>query len=887
MGDEEGYYFSADDFTSHIYVLGGTGTGKTNLLLRMMLLLLGEEGQREFPCSVVFIDPAGDASLLLAETLEDWKNLTILDPLNVSFAFNPVGLYPPLKEKHEKALQMQTQVGELVSLLQDLVKTDPSMAPRLHWIYRGTLFFLYSFGDNPTFLDLYNFMTELSRRDREEVSSIFRRADIAEEILVRTMEAIAALEKNAYAPVLNRISNFVMPPDSLTSRTFCARNTTLDMEGMLVPGRATVLRLDKSLPGDFREMVTGALVMKIWFLVQARARRLEKEGKGPSARTPVILFIDEFQNVQKLNMLTTMLSEGRKFGLSLCFAHQYLSQIESDGLVDAILANAGTVCALRCSPDDASKLSKVLGEKYKEELVLMPKYHIAVKRNSQSASGLQGAETWPIDPIPPPVHSQEEVINFMRTDMEKKYGGAVEDRAPIYQSLLEEMLVEKGRPLVDFVNGAILFYLFYFALPGSVHRPTYGYMRWYFGEKFRWKDPRILLKAALKLEDLGFLRSAATLDLVLAANPGTGVTDWREPIMTNQDEVDRAKSFKYELTPLAREKFFARPRIVSPRAGGPIHLRVMDHYIAKYRKKFCWVTADYGERHAKLPDLIVFRPLERKTMGDAEEEEGTKIDPYHWDYEGATAIEIETNPKKNQKQVKKNYDKCTDREFGKIIFAVITEEHKSDVERILADKDPTSFSVEVVKELGFSTEALKKAIEEEEMVPSEGEAGALLPAASSGLPPAESTGEPATVNSRGASAAGAKPKPQGDGPSVAPQQPHSPATETERGEPDLVPTQTGAKRSSRDNTSEAVMTRVLSSVGIGGLSGRDEIAKGCGLSVRTTSRQLGKLVERGLLVSSKRKYIITEKGKEAVEKLKKEVQVESKPEKSDSLPVRS
>lgn len=49
----------------------------------------------------------------------------------------------------------------------------------------------------------------------------------------------------------------------------------------------------------------------------------------------------------------------------------------------------------------------------------------------------------------------------------------------------------------------------------------------------------------------------------------------------------------------------------------------------------------------------------------------------------------------------------------------------------------------------------------------------------------------------------------------------------------------------------------------------------------------GKLVERGLLVSSKRKYIITEKGKEAVEKLKKEVQVESKPEKSDSLPVRS
>jgi predicted transcriptional regulator len=882
MGDEEGYYFSADDFTSHIYVLGGTGTGKTNLLLRMMLLLLGEEGQREFPCSVVFIDPAGDASLLFAETLNDWKNLTILDPLHVSFGFNPVGLYPPLKDKHEKALQMQTQVGELVALLQDLVKTDPSMAPRLHWIYKGTLFFLYNFGDDATFLDLYNFMTELSRRDREEVASIFRRADIAEEIFVRTMEAIAALEKNAYAPVLNRISNFVMPPDSLTARTFCARNTTLDMEGMLVPGRATVLRLDKSLPGDFREMVTGALVMKIWFLVQARARRLEQEGKGPSARTPVILFIDEFQNVQKLKMLTTMLSEGRKFGLSLCFAHQYLSQIETDGLVDAILANVGTVCALRCSPDDASKLSKVLGEKYKEELVLMPKYHIAVKRNSQSASGLQGAETWPIDPIPAPVHAQDEVINFMRTEMEKKYGGAVEDRVPIYQSLLEEMLVQKGRPLVDFVNGAILFYLFYFALPGSAHRPTFGYMRWFCEDKFGWKDPNILLRALTKLEDLGYLRSAATLDLVLATNPGTGVTEWREPVMSNGDEVDRAKSYRYELTVLAKEKFFARPTIVSPRAGGPIHLRVMDHYIAKYRKKFCWVTADYGERHAKLPDLIVFRPLERKSKGDAEEEEGVKIDPYHWDYEGATAIEIETNPKKNQKQVKKNYDKCTDREFGKIIFAVITEEHKSDVERILADKDPTSFSVEVVKELGFSTEALKKAIEEEERVPSEGETGTLPPTEGSGLPPAEPTEGPATVPSRDAQAS--EEKPEGAGP-AAPQQHQSTATEKEHGEPEPVLAQAGAKMSKKDDRNEAAMRRVLYSVSVGGLSRWNEITRECGLSERTTTRHLAKLVERGLLVSAKRKYFVTDKGKEIAERLEKELQTEEQPEKIDSPPA--
>ena len=88
--------------------------------------------------------------------------------------------------------------------------------------------------------------------------------------------------------------------------------------------------------------------------------------------------------------------------------------------------------------------------------------------------------------------------------------------------------------------------------------------------------------------------------------------------------------------------------------------------------------------------------------------------------------------------------------------------------------------------------------------------------------------------------------------------------------------------SENDDRNEAAMTRVLYSVCVSGLSRWDEIAKECGLSGRTTTRQLGRLVERGLLVSVKRKYFATEKGKEAAEKLKKEPQTEKQPEKIDS-----
>ncbi|MDV3293935.1 MAG: type IV secretion system DNA-binding domain-containing protein [Nitrososphaerales archaeon] len=887
--NNDGYYFSPEDFRKHIYVVGGTGTGKTNLLLLMMSLLAGEGGQKALPCSVIFIDPAGDAALMLPRIMKDMSRLTILDPSNVSFAFNPVMLYPHVEEKTEKALQMQNQVGELVSLLQDVLSTDPALTHRLHWIYRGSLYFLYSFGDNATFLDLYNFMMDLMRRDKEEVTSMFRRADVAEEIFVRTMEAIAGLERNAYTPVLNRISNFVMPPASPTARTFCARNTTINFDEPFEPGHVTILRLDKSLPSDFREMITGALVMKIWFLLQARAKRLEREGKDFSARTPVLLVIDEFQNIQKLRMLETMLSEGRKFGLSLVLAHQYLSQITRKELIDGILGNVGTVCAFQCGPDDASALSKVLGEKYARDLVTMPKYHMAVKRYSLNTPG---AKTWPVDAIPACVRSQGEVISFMRTEMERRYGGAVEDRVPIYQALLEEMLVEKGRPLVDFVNAAVLFYLHYWALPGSPYRPTFGYERWFFEERFDWKDPAILHNSLRKLEDMGYVRSAEVLDMVLAKNPATGLTEWREPVMSVQDEVDRAKTLKYELTPLAKEKFFARPRIISPRAGGPIHLRVMEHYIEKYRKKFCWVTADYGERHSKLPDLMVFKPLELRP----EAEGRTKFDPYHWDYTGATAIEIETNPRKHQKQVLKNYEKCMERDFARIIFAVITEEHAEDVKRILAGKDPTSYTVEVAKELGLSSAALKEAIGAEERMPSEGvvEAEPATPATNvpAKIPPQPSEVEkqPSTVEQKGPPVAagqdsistGAEQTPE----TKAEAKPPELTDRVEEKEPPTEPAQTrtvaneertGADAEEDPAYDEPSPTRgtgrnltpyvVLCRISIHGLTGRNEIAERCGLSKAQTSRYLKELVLKGYLGVSKKKYYLTEGGKKLVESI--------------------
>ena len=81
---------------------------------------------------------------------------------------------------------------------------------------------------------------------------MLRAKGLQDEIISSTIDAISKLPKDAFSPVINRISNFVLPPQSITSRTFCSRTSKLDFDEMTVPGRLTIFRITKTLPYDFR-----------------------------------------------------------------------------------------------------------------------------------------------------------------------------------------------------------------------------------------------------------------------------------------------------------------------------------------------------------------------------------------------------------------------------------------------------------------------------------------------------------------------------------------------------------------------------------------------------------------------------------------------------------
>lgn len=108
--------------------------------------------------------------------------------------------------------------------------------------------------------------------------------------------------------------------------------------------------------GKLQEEIMGFLgAMIVTKLYQAAMTRADVAQKD---RTPFYLYIDEFQNFAT-DTFSEILSEARKYGLSLHVAHQFLSQIPTH-LQNAVFGNVGTFVSFRVSMDDAPKIESYL-----------------------------------------------------------------------------------------------------------------------------------------------------------------------------------------------------------------------------------------------------------------------------------------------------------------------------------------------------------------------------------------------------------------------------------------------------------------------------------------------------------------------------------------------
>jgi hypothetical protein len=347
----------------HIYILAGSGSGKSTLIRNLYKHLECANYTGTLANSSVYIDIKDeDAKLFLRQCEQisfDKDNVTYLDINHTDFAVNLLEL--PKHSKLDRDSVVSRMVGHITEMFKEFYSQQQTFV-QMERIMRLLLFYLYSNTDNPTMLDLYEIIVRLQQHGKSELEQILRvYKNVTGPEMEHALNSISTLSKDSWTPLLNRIEMFAT--DSYLKRKFGVKRTTIDFEKTLIPGNITIFRIsDTETPKYAHGLAIMAIIIKIWFMIQDRASKIEQE-----KRSLVIMTLDEFQKIKDLSVLTSILSQARTYNLGLILAHQNLAQIDIN-LLETVVGNTATQIYGRVSGIDAVKIARIIDPHFAKEL---------------------------------------------------------------------------------------------------------------------------------------------------------------------------------------------------------------------------------------------------------------------------------------------------------------------------------------------------------------------------------------------------------------------------------------------------------------------------------------------------------------------------------------
>ena len=356
--------------TEHVVILGKTGTGKTSLI-KSMIARDVRDGYG-FLC----IDLHGDLTPFILGRIAELEQRTGEDLSKRTVIFNPadtsssVGLNV-LRTKGALA----PHISEVVAIFRARWQLD-HFGARTEELLRNSLWVLAEHG--LTLTELAPFLTDLGfraslieRSSNPEVRAYFR------ERYEQLSEAMQTVVREA---ILNKVSAFTTDP---AIRHIVGQQNSLDLRDAIDRDLWIILQLNKSSLGENSETLAALILTRFKNAVYARR-----------SRQLFTLYADEVQNlVSSGSTLDHLLSEARKFGVSVVTANQHLGQYPAQ--VRTTLFSAGTNVFFRCSPEDAPHIARTLsGGPATERLIReLPDRHFLIRSGSTpvvevSASGV-------------------------------------------------------------------------------------------------------------------------------------------------------------------------------------------------------------------------------------------------------------------------------------------------------------------------------------------------------------------------------------------------------------------------------------------------------------------------------------------------------------------
>lgn len=353
-------YMDIDDRRRHMYIIGKTGTGKSEFLKDMIMQDI-RSGQ-----GLAVIDPHGDLiddilPLIPPKRAED---VILFDPSDTA---RPMG-FNMLEAQTEE--QKHYVVSSIIGLMYKLFDPNKTgiIGPRFeHAIRNAMLTVMYEQGS--TFVEVVrvltdaNYVQELLPKVADPIIRRYWTDQIAQTSDFHKSEVLDYIVSKFGRFVTNKmIRNIIGQSDS-----------AFNFRKVMDEKKILLINLAKGKIGEENSQFLGLiLVPKI--LVAAMSR----QDMPKDLRCDFFLYVDEFQNFATPDF-AQILSEARKYKLNLIVANQFIGQMEEE-VKNAIFGNVGTLVSFRVGVTDANYLQHEFQPVFTEaDLINVERYNTYVK----------------------------------------------------------------------------------------------------------------------------------------------------------------------------------------------------------------------------------------------------------------------------------------------------------------------------------------------------------------------------------------------------------------------------------------------------------------------------------------------------------------------------
>ena len=422
-GEKRDIRLTKADRLRHLYVIGQTGAGKSVFLQNLIVQDI-KAGN-----GVCFIDPHGSdvQDVLAAIPKERIEDVIYFDP---SYTARPFGLNM-LEYDPEKPEQKIFVANEMLSIFRKLYEAIPeSMGPAFEQYFRGSVMLVMEDPESGnTLLEIPRVMVDvnfrnlkLSRCKNPLVVQFWR--DIATKTSGETGLA------NMVPYITNKFDVFLQ--NDIMRPIIAQEKSSFNFRDIMDNKKILLVNLSKGRLGDINANLIGlVLVGKI---LMAALSRVDSYGKQ---LPDFYLYIDEFHNIST-NSISSILSEARKYGLSLTVAHQFIAQLDED-IKKAVFGNVGNMAVFRVGAEDAEFLESQFAPTFTAADLMKIE-----NRNAYLKMLIHGKPVTPfnVEMFPPP-SGHPEIVEQLKQLSYLKYG---RDRETVDSAILQKYLTAAQKP---------------------------------------------------------------------------------------------------------------------------------------------------------------------------------------------------------------------------------------------------------------------------------------------------------------------------------------------------------------------------------------------------------------------------------------------------------